>query len=153
MTTPFRDYAPRGQQNELSRQLNRHRVRPTCLIDSRLERQQQTSPPILSGPFRIKFPFYASNSGSSAFSPALPQLFLPQPHTMRIFSLVPVLAALATAVAGVPLPRDVGNIQMFAKRDFSDQRVSRNVGGLTNAELLRRGLPPKGPVMRRGASP
>ena len=72
---------------------------------------------------------------------------------MRIFSLVPVLAALATAVAGVPLPGAAGNFQVLAKRGFSDQRVSRSVGGLTNAELLRRGLPPKGPVMRRGASP
>ena len=60
---------------------------------------------------------------------------------MRIFALVSVLAATATAVAGaVP-----------AKRDFSAQRFSRTVHGVTNAELLRRGLPLKDPVIRRGA--
>ena len=57
---------------------------------------------------------------------------------MRIFSLIPVLAALATTVAGVSLPRQ-------------DERAARTVPGLTNAELARRGLPPKDPIMRRGA--
>ena len=80
---------------------------------------------------------------------------------MRIFALIPVWAALATAVAGAVLPR-AGNcasevgcnvIQAPAKRDFSRQRFSRTVRGLTNAQLLRRGLPLKDPIIRRGGSP
>ena len=59
---------------------------------------------------------------------------------MRIFALIPVLAVIATTVAGaVP-----------AKRDFSGQRFSRTVHGVTNTELLRRGLPLKAPIIRRG---
>ena len=79
---------------------------------------------------------------------------------MRIFSLVSVLAALTTAVAALAVSRDVGcefemkcNRQSPAKRDFSSQPVARSDDGLSNAELLRRGLPPKGPVMRRGMLP
>ena len=79
---------------------------------------------------------------------------------MRIFSLIPVLAALATAVAGLAVSRDVGceiemkcNSQPPAKRDFSSRPVARSVDGFSNAELLRRGLSPKGPVMRRGVFP
>lgn len=78
---------------------------------------------------------------------------------MRIFALIPALAALATAVAGAALPRaddcgfemgcDLG--QSVTRRDFSGEHAARTVPGLTNAELLRRGLPLKGPVMRRGA--
>jgi hypothetical protein len=60
---------------------------------------------------------------------------------MRIFAFISVLAAIATTVAGaVP-----------AKRDFSAQRFSRTDHGVTNAELLRRGLPLKDPIIRRGA--
>jgi len=78
---------------------------------------------------------------------------------MRIFALVPVLAALATAVAGAALPRadDCGYemgcdvAQSISQRDFFGERVARTVPGLTNAELLRRGLPLKDPIMRRGA--
>ena len=80
---------------------------------------------------------------------------------MRIFSLIPVLAALATAVAGASLPRTdncaseagCGVVQARAKRDFSRQRFSRTIRGLTNAQLLRRGLPLKDPIIRRGAFP
>ena len=78
---------------------------------------------------------------------------------MRTFALIPVLAALVTAVAGVALPRaddcgfemgcDLG--QSVSRRDFSGERVARTIPGLTNAELLRRGLPLKDPIMRRGA--
>ena len=60
---------------------------------------------------------------------------------MRICALISLLAAIATAVAGaVP-----------AKRDSPGQRFSRTVHGVTNAELLRRGLPLKDPIIRRGA--
>jgi hypothetical protein len=62
---------------------------------------------------------------------------------MRISALISVLAAIATAVAGV----------VPAKRDVSGQRFSRTVRGVTNAELLRRGLPLKDPIIRRGAFP
>ena len=80
---------------------------------------------------------------------------------MRIFTLIPVLAALATAVAGASLPRrdncasEMGCdiVQARAKRDFSHQRFSRSVRGPTNAQLLRRGLPLKDPIIRRGGSP
>ena len=79
---------------------------------------------------------------------------------MRIFSLIPVLAALVTAVAGVSLPRQDDNCgseigcelaQSVTKRGFSDERAARTVPGLTNAELARRGLPLKDPILRRGA--
>jgi len=61
------------------------------------------------------------------------------------------LAALVTAVAGSALPRadcdgsemGCGVTQSTTKRDFSGV-------GLSNAALLRRGLPLKNPVMRRG---
>jgi len=78
---------------------------------------------------------------------------------MRIFSLIPALAALVTAVAGVSLPRadDCGAelpcnlVPSVSKRDFLTRPVARTVPGLTNAELLRRGLPLKNPIMRRGS--
>ena len=80
---------------------------------------------------------------------------------MRIFSLIPALAVLVAAVAGSPFPADSadGNCgyeigcevaQSAAKRDFFEH-PTRTVHGLTNAALLRRGLPLKNPVMRRGA--
>ena len=80
---------------------------------------------------------------------------------MRIFALIPVLSALATAVAGASLPRadncvfkiDCPLDQAPAKRDFSHHRFSRTAHGLTNAELLRRGLPLNDPIIRRGAFP
>jgi hypothetical protein len=80
---------------------------------------------------------------------------------MRVFSLIPVLAAIATAVAGGPLPR-VDNcasnmgcavVQSAVKRYVSDQRFSRTVYEVTNAELLRRELLPKNPIVQRGAFP
>ena len=72
---------------------------------------------------------------------------------MRIFSLVPVLAALTTAVAALAVSRDV-NPQSPAKRDFSGQPIARGVDGLSNAEFLRRGPPlPKDPILRRGVFP
>ena len=79
---------------------------------------------------------------------------------MRIFSLIPVLALLVTAVAGVSLPRqddDCGSeigcelAQSVSKRAVSLEHPARTVPGLTNAELARRGLPPKDPILRRGA--
>ena len=77
---------------------------------------------------------------------------------MRIFSLIPAVAALVTTVAGVALPRqgdcgfEIGCdlAQSTSKRDFSGKHAARNDLGLTNAELLRRGLPLKNPIMRRG---
>jgi hypothetical protein len=70
---------------------------------------------------------------------------------MRIFSLIPVLAVLATAVAALAVSRDV-NPQSPAKRDFSGQPVARSVDGLSNGGFLRRGPPPppKDPILRRG---
>jgi len=76
---------------------------------------------------------------------------------MRLFSLIPALAALVTVVAGVSLPRDVCHdseikcgLNHDTKRDFT-AHPSRDFHALTNAELLRRGLPLKEPVMRRGS--
>lgn len=79
---------------------------------------------------------------------------------MRGFSFIPVLAALVTAVAGAALPRQGDNCgyeigcelaQLTSKRDFSGDRVARSgASGLTNAALIRRGLPLKSPIMRRG---
>lgn len=65
---------------------------------------------------------------------------------MRAFSFIPVLAVLVTAVAGVPTTGQVPP----TKRN-SIEYPARDVYGLTNAELLRRGLPLNGPVIRRGA--
>ena len=75
---------------------------------------------------------------------------------MRFFALIPVLAALVTAVVGAPAPDDCAGSEIGcgtnvpSKRDFLEH-PSRDVRGLTNAELLRRGLPVKNPVLRRGA--
>jgi len=89
---------------------------------------------------------------------------------MRIFAFIPVLAALVTAVAGASACKNTemgcsnGNNNNNGngnngnkpdpdphgpKRDFAEL-PSRDGHGLSNAELLRRGLPLKGPVMRRG---
>ena len=76
---------------------------------------------------------------------------------MRIFSFIPALAALATAVVGVALPGQ-GDCSFetacepASKRGFSGEHAARNDPGLTNAALLRRGLPIKKPIMksRRG---
>lgn len=76
---------------------------------------------------------------------------------MRILSLIPALAALVTAVAGVSVARDscsgseIGCNPPAAppKRDFVEP-AARDVHALTNAELLRRGLPINSPVLRRG---
>jgi len=75
---------------------------------------------------------------------------------MRFFSLLPVLAALVTVVAGAALPRadgDCGSSEMgckvaqsATKRDFSGR-------GPSNADLLRRGFAIKNPIMRRGPPP
>jgi len=64
---------------------------------------------------------------------------------MRIFSFIPALAVLVTAVAGVALPDTRG----LAWSNNENLPV-RAVRDLTNAERLRRGLPPKSPLMRRG---
>ncbi|KAF9651403.1 hypothetical protein BDM02DRAFT_867254 [Thelephora ganbajun] len=76
---------------------------------------------------------------------------------MRIFSFIPALAALVAVVAGVALPDDdncgceVGCeiAKLATKRDFFEHPV-RTIRGLTNAALLRRGLPLKNPILRRG---
>jgi len=77
---------------------------------------------------------------------------------MRVFSLIPALAVIVTAVAGSALPREANcgteagcEAARFAssKRDFFEH-PTRAVHGLTNAALLRRGLPLKSPIMRRG---
>ena len=76
---------------------------------------------------------------------------------MRIFSLISVLAAIATAVAGGALPRadncasEMGCavVQSAAKRDVSGQRFSRTVRGVTNAALKDL----EDPVTQRGEFP
>lgn len=76
---------------------------------------------------------------------------------MRIFSLITTLATLATFVAGLSLPRqdDCGfeagcGLSQLSKREFTVDHAARSPQGLTNAELIRRGLPLKNPIMRRG---
>jgi hypothetical protein len=75
--------------------------------------------------------------------------------TMRIFSFLPALAALVTAVVAGTVPTDDCSISEFGcPIDAVSKRSShpsRSGYGLTNAELLRRGLPLRGPVLRRGA--
>ena len=74
---------------------------------------------------------------------------------MRILSFIPALAVLVTAVAGAALPAgdkcgseiECITAQSAAKRDLSEL----DIRGLTNAERLRRGLPLKSPILRRGA--
>jgi hypothetical protein len=72
---------------------------------------------------------------------------------MKIFALLPALAALVTSVAGIAIRDDTCNSEICAgpsKRDFIEH-PSRTIHGLTNAELLRRGLPLNNPIMRRGS--
>ena len=80
---------------------------------------------------------------------------------MRPFSLISTLAVLITAVVGAALPRDANTdgcgaeagckyAGLTLKRDVFEH-PSRTVNELTNAELLRRGLPLNNPVVRRGA--
>ena len=74
---------------------------------------------------------------------------------MRIFSFISALAALVTTVVSVSVPDPCTNSEMKCdinvapKRDFIEH-PSRNVRAMTNAELLRRGLPLNRPVLRRG---
>ena len=75
---------------------------------------------------------------------------------MRISSFIPTLAVLVTAVVGAALPTDdscgseLGCARLAHKRHFVDHS-GRNIRGLTNAQLIRRGLPLNPPVLRRGA--
>lgn len=75
---------------------------------------------------------------------------------MRTFSFIYVLAALVVAVTCASLPLDrscvlgCGLAQLENKRSILE-RPTLTVRDLTNAELLRRGLPLKYPVLRRGA--
>lgn len=77
---------------------------------------------------------------------------------MRILSFIPVLAALVTAVVAAPPNKDAchdsemkcGHDSHSSKRDFLEH-PARAVHALTNAELLRRGLPLNNPVLRRGS--
>jgi len=76
---------------------------------------------------------------------------------MRIFSFIPTLVALITAVAGSALTREDNCgaeagcevARLASKRNFFEH-PTRAAHGLTNAALLRRGLPLKNPIMRRG---
>lgn len=84
---------------------------------------------------------------------------------MRIFSLIPVLAALVTAVVGCdfemgcdPAPaskRDSdcasGEMGCGVPQPPSRRGFSGSARGLTNAALIRKGLPLKDPIIRRGA--
>ena len=74
---------------------------------------------------------------------------------MRIFALIPALVALVTSVSSTSVDTscglEVGCGGGSNKRDFLEHPMRRTTHGLTNAELLRRGLPLKNPVMRRGA--
>lgn len=77
---------------------------------------------------------------------------------MRLLSFIPALVALVTAVAAAP--SNSGNCQdseikcgpdpATSKRDFLEH-PTRALHGLSNAELLRRGLPLKDPILRRGS--
>ncbi|KAF9646479.1 hypothetical protein BDM02DRAFT_3188819 [Thelephora ganbajun] len=76
---------------------------------------------------------------------------------MRVFSFIPALAVLVTAVAGAALPVDDNCglekgcevAKLAIKHDFFEH-PTRTIHGLTNAALLRRGLPLKNPILRRG---
>ena len=76
-------------------------------------------------------------------------------QTMRIFSIIPALAALVTAVASVSVYDTCAGSEMrhethvAPKRGFIEH-PSCNVHSMTNAELLRRELPLNRPVLRRG---
>ena len=74
---------------------------------------------------------------------------------MRIFSLLSALAALVTAVAAGTLPaRDCVDSEIVCGAQVTRREIighpARDVHGLSNAELLRRGLHLKAPVLRRG---
>lgn len=77
---------------------------------------------------------------------------------MRILSFIPALVALVTAVMAAPSNKDAchdtemkcGHDSHSSKRDFLEH-PARAVHALTNAELLRRGLPLNNPVLRRGS--
>ena len=76
---------------------------------------------------------------------------------MRLLSFIPALAALVAAVVAAPANNggchdseiQCGPDPQTSKRDFLEH-PARAVHALTNAELIRRGLPLKNPVMRRG---
>ena len=74
---------------------------------------------------------------------------------MRIFSIIPALAALVTAFASVSVHDTCTGAEMrrephvAPKRGFAGH-PSRNVHSMTNAELPRRELPLNRPVLRRG---
>ena len=75
---------------------------------------------------------------------------------MRILSFIPALAALVTAVASVSVPSTCTGSEMKCVSDVGTKRdliqhPSRNLRAVTNAELLRRGLPLNRPMLRRGA--
>ena len=73
---------------------------------------------------------------------------------MRFFALIPALAALVTSVASVSIRDGTGLSEIDAGSSSKRNLIelpTRATDGLTNAELLRRGLPLKNPIMRRGA--
>ena len=104
----------------------------------------------LSAPFCFPYAFY----GLASLKP--PTLLPAKTQTMRILSFIPALAALVTAVASVAVPDTCTGSEMKCvsgvgpKRELT-QHPSRNLRAMTNAELLRRGLPLNRPVLRRGA--
>lgn len=77
---------------------------------------------------------------------------------MRIFLFIQTVVALVAVAACTSLPvrQDCGPSeircrpdQLMGKRSFLEL-PARTVRGLTNAELLRRGLPLNYPILRRG---
>jgi hypothetical protein len=106
-------------------------------------------------PIPLDFParFFSLPFFFSLFPPRPSRFSLP---VMRILSFIPALAVLVTAVAGVATPPSCGDSEIACgpdpttiKRDFLEH-PARDGHALTNAELVRRGLPLNAPVLRRG---
>jgi len=72
---------------------------------------------------------------------------------MRLFSFIPALAALVTLVAGASVPGSCDSEMGCEPQDDSKREflAARDDHALTNAQLLRRGLPLKEPILRRGS--
>lgn len=67
---------------------------------------------------------------------------------MRVSSIISALAAAVTVVAGAALPDCGSEIGCDLLKRHSPANDARD---LTNGERLRRGLPLKSPILRRGA--
>jgi len=73
---------------------------------------------------------------------------------MRFLSFIPALVALVTAVAAAPTDGSCKDSEIICSSQVTKRNFvhpARDVHGVTNAELLRRGLPLKGPILRRGS--